>query len=85
MGYTKKHPKFQIPRWPGSAASRLANYTKEILKNTNEKQDISIVGPKNNLKMISKMVGCIPEVLTLLLTPILTDIPMAYVREPYMS
>ena len=23
-GYIKKHPKFQIPRWPGSAASRLA-------------------------------------------------------------
>ena len=37
MGYTKKHQKFQIPGWPGSAASRLANYTKEILKNTKEK------------------------------------------------
>ena len=34
MGYTKKHPKCQIPRWPGSAASRLENYTKEIMKNT---------------------------------------------------
>ena len=37
MGYTKKYPKFQIHRWPGSAASRLAIYTKKILKNTKEK------------------------------------------------
>ena len=36
-GYTKKHPKFKIPCWLGSAASRLAKYTKEILKNTKEK------------------------------------------------
>ena len=39
MGYTKKHQKFQIPGWPGSAASKLANYTKEILKNTKENQE----------------------------------------------
>ena len=31
------------------------------------------------------MVGCIPEVLTLLLTPILTYLHMVYVRAPYMS
>ena len=31
------------------------------------------------------MVGCIPEVLTLLLTPILTYIHMVYLRAPYMS
>ena len=31
------------------------------------------------------MVGCIPEVLTLLLTPILTYIHMVYVGAPYMS
>ena len=51
MGYTKKLHKFIIPRWPGSAASRLKNYTKEILKNTNEKmrnQNISDFGPKYN-------------------------------------
>ena len=39
MGYTKKHQKCQVPRWPGSAASRLTKYTKEILKNTKENQE----------------------------------------------
>ena len=34
---------------------------------------------------IYKMVGCIPDVLTLLLTPILTYIHMVYVRVTYMS
>ena len=37
MGYAKKHHKFQLPRRPGSAASRLAKYTKEIMKDTREK------------------------------------------------
>jgi len=31
------------------------------------------------------MVGCIPEVITLVLTPILTYIHMVYVRAPYKS
>ena len=31
------------------------------------------------------MVGCIPKDLMLLLTPILTNIHMVYVRAPYMS
>ena len=31
------------------------------------------------------MVNCIPEVITLLLTPILSYIHMVYVRAPYMS
>ena len=31
------------------------------------------------------MLGCIPEVHTLLLTPILTYLHMVYVRAPYMS
>ena len=35
----KNHQKCQLPRWPGSAASRLANYTKEILNNTKENQE----------------------------------------------
>ena len=35
--------------------------------------------------MISKMFGCIPEVLTLLLTSVLTFIHMVYVRAPNMS
>ena len=33
MGYIKKHRKFQITRWLGSAPSILEKYTKEILKN----------------------------------------------------
>ena len=37
MGYTEKLTKFQIPKWPGSATSRLVKYAKEILKNTKEK------------------------------------------------
>ena len=39
MGYTKKYLTFKIPRWPVNAASRLANYTKEILKNTKKNQE----------------------------------------------
>ena len=37
MGYIKKHQKCQLPRWPGSVASRLTKYTKEVLQNTKEK------------------------------------------------
>ena len=51
MGYTKKYQKFQIPRWPGSASSRRANYKKEMLKNTEEKSGNRIFQfffPKNN-------------------------------------
>ena len=61
--FTKKHPKFQIPRWPGSVASRLAKYTKEILKNTKEKSGKWIIQflAINTICRISKMVGCQTE------------------------
>ena len=61
MGYTKKYPKYQIPRWPESAAPRITKYTREILKNTKEKSRNRIV-PFLALKqfcMISKVIGCI--------------------------
>ena len=62
MGYTKKYPKFQTPRWLGSAASRLGIYTKLILKNTKEKsgnRKFQFLALKTVFR-ISKMVGCIP-------------------------
>ena len=43
MGYTK-NPKYQIPMWPGSTASRLAKYTKEIMKNPEMGHKNSFVG-----------------------------------------
>ena len=57
----------------------------EKYKGKIRKQDISICGPYTKFCRISKMVGFTPEVLTLLLTPILTYIHMVYVRAPYMS
>ena len=39
MGYNKKHRKFQIPRWQGSAPPKVEKYTKEILKNTKKNQE----------------------------------------------
>ena len=57
----------------------------EKYKGKIRKQDISIFGPYTQFCRISKMVGCTPEVLTLLLTPILTYIHTVYVRAPYMS
>ena len=52
MGYTKKYPKFQIPKWLENAASRLKKYTKknsEKYKGKIRKQDISVFGPKHDL------------------------------------
>ena len=40
MWYTKKYPKFQIPRWSVSAAPILEKYKKENLKNTRQNQEI---------------------------------------------
>ena len=68
--------KFQIPSCPGSAPPTLEKYRKEILKNTKEKSETgySSFWPLKHFFWISKIVGCIIEVLTLFLTPILTYI-----------
>ena len=69
------------------AGSSHLKYTKEILKYTKNffGNRIFHFWPWKQLFRISNMVGCIPEVLTLLLTPILTLLHMVYVRAPCMS
>ena len=70
--------------FPTSSSIRIfaLKYTKEILKNTKEKSGIGIFQflAIQRIFRISKMVGCIPEVLTLLLTPILKYICMSNAR-----
>ena len=61
-----------------------SKYTKEILKNTKENKETGYFH-FCYLYGISKMVGCITEVIALLLTPILTYIHIVDVRTTYKS
>ena len=56
----------------------VSKYTKEILKNTNKKSKHRILHilDLKNIFRIYNMIGCIHEVLTLLLTPILKYVCM---------
>ena len=57
----------------------------EKYKGKNQETEYFSCRPYKHFCRISKMVVCIPEVLTLLLTPILTYIHMGYDRATYMS
>ena len=74
LNHTKKI-KIKYNREATALLSALnGKYTKEILKNTKEKSGSRIfhILAQKQFCTISNRVGCIPQVLTLLLTPILT-------------
>ena len=80
--YIDQRKKQFIHKLSGSTPTKSEKNTKEILKNTKEKSETGYLSfqPGKNLCRIFKMVVFIPEVLTLLLTPILTYINMVYDR-----